>query len=1372
MVQQKQQPQNQWQQILSDSSFQKQPIEVRQRVADNFFKERILSDQSFLEQPEETRKRVHDNFVNTIYYGEKPKEKPGTLKSFVAHLLAPSVETFYNLSTIQQPGGATKLGVQYAQEQAGLESERQRLKKNLFGESLREGEGDGFFSEKTLFALGELIGEIPSFLLAGKGTGQIPSLITKGSKIARFLQRVEQGAKTFSGHSVLRGVADPKEIAESAVVGGAFGALPARVPGEAKALLKGVGRTAATAGAGYSLAAISGLPQEERIRQGALLGILHGLSESSSFVKGALKGEKIGGMNKEQQEFAKKIRPKVKENKEIILDVINKDKKENVPINVTMEKVLDIVGKGRKEPVDVKVEAPRKAEVKPPTIKPEVKAKPVVEKPKPVKEPEPPAPISREELLKGQREAAQSVSKLESDIERLKVTKREMEPKEFELKLKGLESKLKPLRETAEKASKAFIDFIDKQPAGLSIRKVEKGEIKPVIDSPVEKRHEQSDRDLKAAPFSKQELKKIQQKAVTTTVDVSGNIKKRLLKEGGEQGQVAVEQHDLIRGSNSYGNQIYEDAAKGIYKKTNTTQDVYRDRLIQDFRTLAILKYKPDHKRPGNFTSEQIAEYVKDVRKALGDETFKKISTEIKLYFDEYRKQNKVRLDAGLITEKEFKELNNKGDYSPSWYIQHLDPQRSYDFGRGKITVSESGIKKFDEGSLETLEVDSRKMLSQTWNRLQTRVARNRANKALYDLVEAQPDNGIVRILKEKPGKVELKRRIKKHEKALKNPDLTTKQRRLRSQQLQNAQSDLFQKPKSTEEVISVMIDGKRHQMAMSRELAKEWVEIDPAINSQLGNIIGWLTGTKILKAMATGLNPGFAITNFPRDVAHIYLTTQQFSPALPKFLGQISKDLAVTASDAFLRKGAYKDYIKEGGGMEFLTHQGSIANPLKGKWRKIQKVMGYLGETTEVWTRLALRNRSLRNGKTPQSATWQARNYLDFAQGGNWVKAVDMGMPYFNAGIQGTRGVFRSAKTNPKQFIGKVAQIGALSMGLYYANRYVNKDALDQISGHDKTNYFIITSPLKFKDKDGNERHMYFRIAKDQGQQLTSTVFEAIAAKGVGDDFDFGRAAEAAKSLLSIIPTGKMPPVLNAFYGYAANRDWWFDTKIWKGSDISASEEWNRYTNPALVEWGKRTGMSPERTAFAIKQYFTSGNLYTALVGRGLKSIFKELPDADKNKAMEQIISSYPGIKRVMKVTSPQTKKIKELQKSKIDENTRKHIQRRKFDSIVNKFLNNRTPENQKAINKFVSNQPRPDVASLRSRLKFHFQVQNLPNKSWWLTLKSLSPEVRAVHFWTEYQRVDAQGKRDLNKNASRLAGIKSERFLRKLRELNRLKD
>ena len=259
---------------------------------------------------------------------------------------------------------------------------------------------------------------------------------------------------------------------------------------------------------------------------------------------------------------------------------------------------------------------------------------------------------------------------------------------------------------------------------------------------------------------------------------------------------------------------------------------------------------------------------------------------------------------------------------------------------------------------------------------------------------------------------------------------------------------------------VFVMVKGKPKQIRMKSTDFVEWVERDTGVSLQTANFMRRWSGSNILRFMATAGNPEFAVSNLARDMAHIWLVTDEFSKNAFKAIPQMGSDMFHVFTDAVGRKGAYLDYINEGGGMSFLTHQGRITEKTMGALANFQKVVSYMGETSEIMTRLALRRRALTNLRkaggiktaddmllAQRQATWEARNFLDFSQGGSAIKAADNAIPYLNASIQGTRGLFRAARANPKAFIAKASQVMALSAGLYAANRFVNPKTLAQVS-------------------------------------------------------------------------------------------------------------------------------------------------------------------------------------------------------------------------------------------------------------------------------------------------------------------------------------
>jgi len=823
-------------------------------------------------------------------------------------------------------------------------------------------------------------------------------------------------------------------------------------------------------------------------------------------------------------------------------------------------------------------------------------------------------------------------------------------------------------------------------------------------------------------------VKKAYEALKRATVDVSGNIKSKLLKLAGDEGRSAVIAHDLTRGAKAKAGRIIDEASKEIYKGLSKEEERILNKMIVVNRELTIAGYKPDFKHLGGLPPEAFKKYMNSIPKEIKD----KLQGRMDAYSKLMRKQLIDLYKGGLISEKELNAMVSKGDYSPRNLLKFVDPDRSYPTLGGKLTtVPDSGIKALKEGDYGLLETDSRKLMHQVVTRTQSRIMRNNANKELYKVAQNIPDNGIVRLAG-----------IKKQAKTGKL---------------------FYETAPPGHEKLSVMIDGKRKALIMPSELAKEWVENDPIVNAAVANVIGWATGTKLLKAMATGLNPEFALTNIPRDLAHIWLTTNEYSKHLIKAPFEIGRDIASVGWDAIRRKGQYLDYINEGGGMEFLTHQGKI-----GPLGKLGKWLGYVGETSEIMTRLALRKRAMRNGKTAQEATWIARNYLDFSQGGNWAKGLDSVVPYLNASIQGTRGIARAATTKGGRaaFTYKVAQLGTFASGLYLANKIRHPEAWDSVPARDKVNNFIFTIDRPYKDKNGEIRYPYIKIAKDQGQRAIASVFEGLMAKFMGEEVDGDQIQMSLQDLLPLIPTGSLPPVLDAWLGYASNWDFWAQKNIWRGPEVPEQMEYTKYTNPGFIEFGKKTGFSPERTKFALQQFFTYGNIYTSLIGAAGDKIFNSLTPKQKEAEMDAL-RQKPGFRKILKATDPYTPFEKEAEKKKLDEQGRRYEQRMELDQRVNTWLDNKTPANEKALRDFISQQDVTDRKRLRERVKYARSTYKLRDRKWWMTLQSASPEVRARIYFSRYRVADRAERKRLEQQSRKLPGLTSARFARELRKL-----
>lgn len=875
----------------------------------------------------------------------------------------------------------------------------------------------------------------------------------------------------------------------------------------------------------------------------------------------------------------------------------------------------------------------------------------------------------------------------------------------------------------------------------------------------VEAMYNKTDAELQT--LRKQTFKKVKRILARSLLDTSSEVKKRLLNDAGDQGVEAVIRHDNAAGMGAKSERDYSIAEKDVFGELNKAEEKLLERIIQSRRTIAIdsharevLALENERVRqllPETAQSEQ-AQLLKQPQEAMkhpdglgmSEHTdylliiansdpalFRKLNARATKYFD-VMFQQLIRLrNAGLITEKSFVSLAKVGDYSPRRFIQHIDPVRTVTVGGKLLSVPNSGLRRLEAGSERVMEMNARLMMNEVITRTNKRIAVNETNQAAWQVATQVPEQEIFKVR----GKGRL--------------------------------------PAGKEE-ISVMIRGIEHKIEMDADLAGDWVLGDPAVNTNIANVIGWLSGSKILKPMATGLNPEFALTNFPRDILHVWVTTHEYSPHIIEFGRQMKEDLAATRHDAFFRTGQYVDAINEGLGMNWLTMQGNITTKLRGNMADIQKTMGYFGETSEVWVRLALRRRAILNGKPAHEATWIARNYLDFAQGGWAIKAIDTGIPYLNASVQATRGVFRAAKQRPGATTYKFAQLGTLAMGLYIANTTINKDAWDSVPTRDKNNNFVIVTPWAFTDDEGNRRWFYFTIAKDQTQRLVASAFEGMMGKMMGHKVDGEQIAAGFADAFPILPTDTMPPTLNAIIGYWGNKDFWRNEDIWRGDAVFARDEWTNFTHPALKKFGSLTGLSPERTGFVLKQFFTYGNIYTSLVSSGTEQLMRLAGEEVREQTTLDLLTNVPGIRRALRATNPFEPFRKEIEDVRIEDQSFRLNVNRDMDKLSDKLYKARAAGKDITallveVEEFIDRQ-RPDMQEgLLDRFIFAGETFRIPDRRFWLNIRAMSPEARAQIFWNRYMQTPVNERDALMDQAEDLTGIVTERFVIKWLQLRK---
>lgn len=654
-------------------------------------------------------------------------------------------------------------------------------------------------------------------------------------------------------------------------------------------------------------------------------------------------------------------------------------------------------------------------------------------------------------------------------------------------------------------------------------------------------------------------------------VDEMGPLKKSISKTFGKQGDRLVREIELSAGGSAVGDVEYQKAYEKIFQKLKTREVEALNEMILAMRVIALGKSKRHKKllHPGGLTPEQHQAWL-DARKKADPESFNKLEGFARMYFNAMEEQLVTLRDAGLISEKLFQDMKNAGDYSPRRYIQFFDPD-----------IQTDALEAITTGSTQALEQDAALLMKDYMLRLHTRIAKNKANVELYNLAKEVKGNGIVEVIGD-----------------------------------EDKVADNF-------ESVSAWIDGKKYRMKMPLQYGRDWLQSDPVLSASSAKWARILSGATLVRGLATGYNPEFALTNFPRDMVYSWFRTYDYSSNPIKFPLQLARNLASTASDVWnldqTPRGAGEVFLKEGGMMEFMTAQGQWFEKKFTKTTGLSKLFGkgfdalsYPGQKTELWVRLALREQAIRKRvdsatfnkyrewlktdmKTPspidpeisREATWIARGYLDFAKGGRYTKAADSMFPYLNAAVLGTTGMFSTfgggtgsmTKTERAKRIAlatwKFTQFLSLVGAVMWYNMTENEDDWDKTDDRDKLGNLIFYSDNYDKTKEGQTSRGYFKIALDQGQSAVASFAGLMISKWArSQNHPVGSPLEKIgavrdefwwEGISKLNPaTSFVPPTIKALFA-TANIDTYRQGKIWKGKEVDDKGlEYNAYTHPA----------------------------------------------------------------------------------------------------------------------------------------------------------------------------------------------------------------
>lgn len=702
----------------------------------------------------------------------------------------------------------------------------------------------------------------------------------------------------------------------------------------------------------------------------------------------------------------------------------------------------------------------------------------------------------------------------------------------------------------------------------------------------------------------------------------------------------AKKAYDLLvtkSGASALAAERFKQAEKEIYGKLNSEDTKTLDKIIYARRIVAVNESRaklgmPAYTGMDGYSLEDAKQDLADFKQELGDKKFNDLSDRATTYFNVFKENLRKLYDSGRISKEVYESLRNT-EYSPIKTIKYiigdnLSPDE-IDTQAKSLGISRKDIMKLSDSNENEIILDSKWLLAMNIGSVEGRAFENRMltefNKAIESATAEEKkafeefvlDNPVVG--KKKDGGLKYK-------------------------------YDDTKVPVGYSKV-SYFENGNKREIVLKDIYAKQLLDVKSK-NTFL-ETIGKLTGTQILRFFATGGNPLFIIGNTAVDFQNIAFWSNTYSKFKPWAAVQLARDFTKN----FIKKAVlsnkynaiFNEYINHGGALDYLSNDGLKAlesmHPVKNITKQIHKgliayghFMSFLGETSEVAFRLSVfekvkedslkefrdENKREPNFQEKEDILWkaarEARETMDFSQGGDVAKNIDAVFPYFNAALQGVRRPIDFAMKDPVGFASSVLQYTAMAGSLTAASlamliksvrddeeddEKANKkilEALNSVSEYEKANYHIIFTGNKNKDGE----YEYYRIKKLPVLSVISTIGDQLIYnnffKNVGIDYKIDKEAIQEAALksnplpITVQELAGKNPVASGLVSYWANKDTFTGEKIFRepsNKKILPEAEgiFDDKVDQVYKDLAPGLGLSPARSKVMVEKVITSEN-------------------------------------------------------------------------------------------------------------------------------------------------------------------------------------
>lgn len=666
-------------------------------------------------------------------------------------------------------------------------------------------------------------------------------------------------------------------------------------------------------------------------------------------------------------------------------------------------------------------------------------------------------------------------------------------------------------------------------------------DVNQVVDGAIEKSREVVRKSNNGWTKLKEKFKGLRAKFIDAQADA-----KRIIKAN--QLGTVLDRLIALKGASARAEMVFNEAKEKIYSGLKTEQRKVLDEVIVLRRILAIDENRAKKGltpvlHPDFITGEIAKRKLEIIKDKIGDKAYSELESRANEYFDQFRNVLNEMQKSGLISQQTRDELFDI-DYQPRKFLHYLMngneeiSENAKSWQKSTFSLSGDQIKALEEGSVEPLVLDSEWLLATAISMRYKSIFMNALNSKLAS--EFNKKETEIKILKAIPEGQRTKAEKKKIAEFDKMKEVFIDNPIVGVNKSGNPKYKFETTPPGYR-IAYYYKNGVQNKFFIKENIYEQWYNEKKFINNpKLLENLSIVSGSKLLKAMATGKNPFFLITNIPRDFMSVMLISPEYSKFKGLAIAQLFKDLGKSFIAIRNKNDMFEKYFEYGGGMSFLSTEGMLTGKsfvtdlMESKsHNKIVSVLldAKVKETAVKWLnnltlneinqyselifRISVFNRSIKNQLKELGvsdintlnqeqkddvyfkAVASARSIMDFNQGGYITKDMESVMPYLNAATQGSRVLFDAFSERPLETTSNILQLTTIgiastvgaSLGLIWAfkdddderdNMEIYLDNLSMVSPHDRRNNFIIFTGEK--DEEGNP--IYIKIAK--AQQIT----------------------------------------------------------------------------------------------------------------------------------------------------------------------------------------------------------------------------------------------------------------------------------------------